>query len=545
MLQCYLSDVIRQFADKGAEHEFQKEKDTENYIVDHHPYSGAGDDCSYIAVVFISGIERNFKMNRMKTVLMTAAMLVCVFACTAVAGKTVYAAPNDTIQTGISADGMDLSGMTQEQAQGVVQSYVNELGQAQVQLQAQDGQSVSISLSELGISWKNPELVSEAVSLGKKGNIVARYKAEKDLQNKGKNYPVVLDFDKEAIRQAVTERCSKFNVEAIDAHLTRVDGSFQIEDGQTGYVVDENASVAAIYDYLTGSWVKGENGNVALVMAVDEPKGKTEELAKVKDVLGTFTTSYSTSGASRSKNVANGCRLINGTTLYPGDTFSTYNTVKPFSTENGYEMAGSYLNGKVVDSIGGGICQVSTTLYNAVLRAELNVTERSPHSMTVHYVDLSEDAAIAGTYKDFKFVNSTEYPIYIEGYTTSDKKITFNIYGKETRDKNRTISFESQMVSETPATTILQEDAGQGIGYKAVSSKGSSGYVAELYKIVKVNGVETDRIKVNKSTYKGTNRVVTYGTAGDPTLSENLRAAIAAQDEALADANIAAAVPAQ
>jgi len=195
--------------------------------------------------------------------------------------------------------------------------------------------------------------------------------------------------------------------------------------------------------------------------------------------------------------------------------------------------------------MGGGICQVSTTLYNAVLRAELNVTERSPHSMTVHYVDLSEDAAIAGTYKDFKFVNSTEYPIYIEGYTTSDKKITFNIYGKETRDKNRTISFESQMVSETPATTILQEDAGQGIGYKAVSSKGSSGYVAELYKIVKVNGVETDRIKVNKSTYKGTNRVVTYGTAGDPTLSENLRAAIAAQDEALADANIAAAVPAQ
>ena len=89
--------------------------------------------------------------------------------------------------------------------------------------------------------------------------------------------------------------------------------------------------------------------------------------------------------------------------------------------------------------------------------------------MTVHYVDLSEDAAIAGTYKDFKFVNSTEYPIYIEGYTTSDKKITFNIYGKETRDKNRTISFESQIVSETPATTILQEDAGQGIGYKAVS----------------------------------------------------------------------------
>ena len=107
-------------------------------------------------------------MNRMKTVLMTAAMLVCVFACTAVAGKTVYAAPNDTIQTGISADGMDLSGMTQEQAQGAVQSYVDKLGQAQVQLQAQDGQSVSISLSELGISWKNRSLFRKQCPLEKR-----------------------------------------------------------------------------------------------------------------------------------------------------------------------------------------------------------------------------------------------------------------------------------------------------------------------------------------------------------------------------------------
>ena len=257
-------------------------------------------------------------------------------------------------------------------------------------------------------------------------------------------------------------------------------------------------------------------------------------------LIGTYSTHYDTT-APRAVNIGIAVERLNGTVIQPGQLFSYSQTLLPRIPENGYVMApaiGRY-------EYGGGICQVSTTLYNAVLRAELNVTERSPHSMTVHYVDLSEDAAIAGTYKDFKFVNSTEYPIYIEGYTTSDKKITFNIYGKETRDKNRTISFESQMVSETPATTILQEDAGQGIGYKAVSSKGSSGYVAELYKIVKVNGVETDRIKVNKSTYKGTNRVVTYGTAGDPTLSENLRAAIAAQDEALADANIAAAVPAQ
>ena len=404
---------------------------------------------------------------------------------------------------------------------------------------------IEAKLSDLGVTFDNEDLVDEAIGVGHAGNIVKRYKDQKDLQHSGKTFPLSWQTNEDTVRTYVEDNCTKYDKKAQNASLTRENGAFNFVAGTEGLELNVDSAVRTISDYLENSWTSDNTEVLNLETQVTEPEGSAEELANIKDLLGSFTTSFSTSGSNRCKNVSSGASHINGTVLYPGEEFSTYETVSPFTEANGYAMAGSYLNGEVVDSMGGGICQVSTTLYNAVLRAELNVTERSPHSMTVHYVDLSEDAAIAGTYKDFKFVNSTEYPIYIEGYTTSDKKITFNIYGKETRDKNRTISFESQMVSETPATTILQEDAGQGIGYKAVSSKGSSGYVAELYKIVKVNGVETDRIKVNKSTYKGTNRVVTYGTAGDPTLSENLRAAIAAQDEALADANIAAAVPAQ
>lgn len=154
-------------------------------------------------------------------------------------------------------------------------------------------------------------------------------------------------------------------------------------------------------------------------------------------MLGTFTTSYSTSGANRSGNVKNGCSKINGTLLYPGDSFSAYETVSPFTEANGYYMAGSYSNGMVVESLGGGICQVSTTLYNAVLLAELDVTERFNHSMIVNYVDPSADAAISGTAKDLKFTNNLDCPVYIEGYTTSDKHITFTVYGQETRPSNR------------------------------------------------------------------------------------------------------------
>ena len=468
-------------------------------------------------------------------------LAICLLAMTS--SMTVCAA-GETILKGVSIDKLDVSGMTREEALAALESYEKNLGGQSIKLGIGDN-VIEAKLSDLGVTFDNEDLVDEAIGVGHAGNIVKRYKDQKDLQHSGKTFPLSWQTNEDTVRTYVENNCTKYDKKAQNASLTRENGAFNFVAGTEGLELNVDSAVRTISDYLENSWTSDNTEVLNLETQVTEPEGSAEELANIKDLLGSFTTSFSTSGSNRCKNVSSGASHINGTVLYPGEEFSAYETVSPFTEANGYAMAGSYLNGEVVDSMGGGICQVSTTLYNAVLRAELNVTERSPHSMTVHYVDLSEDAAIAGTYKDFKFVNSTEYPIYIEGYTTSDKKITFNIYGKETRDKNRTISFESQMVSETPATTILQEDAGQGIGYKAVSSKGSSGYVAELYKIVKVNGVETDRIKVNKSTYKGTNRVVTYGTAGDPILSENLRAAIAAQDEALADANIAAAVPAQ
>ena len=468
-------------------------------------------------------------------------LAICLLAMTS--SMTVCAA-GETILKGVSIDKLDVSGMTREEALAALESYEKNLGGQSIKLGIGDN-VIEAKLSDLGVKFDKEDLVDEAIGVGHAGNIVKRYKDQKDLQHSGKTFPLSWQTNEDTVRTYVENNCTKYDKKAQNASLTRENGAFNFVAGTEGLELNVDSAVRTISDYLENNWTSDNTAVLNLETQITEPEGSAEELANIKDLLGSFTTSFSTSGSNRCKNVSSGASHINGTVLYPGEEFSAYETVSPFTEANGYAMAGSYLNGEVVDSMGGGICQVSTTLYNAVLRAELNVTERSPHSMTVHYVDLSEDAAIAGTYKDFKFVNSTEYPIYIEGYTTSDKKITFNIYGKETRDKNRTISFESQMVSETPATTILQEDAGQGIGYKAVSSKGSSGYVAELYKIVKVNGVETDRIKVNKSTYKGTNRVVTYGTAGDPILSENLRAAIAAQDEALADANIAVAVPAQ
>lgn len=248
---------------------------------------------------------------------------------------------------------------------------------------------------------------------------------------------------------------------------------------------------------------------------VTQPKGNAEDLAMVKDVLGTFTTSYSTSGTSRRANVENGVRLINGTTLYPGEEFSTYESVRPFTEANGYYAAGSYLNGKVVDSIGGGICQVSTTLYNAVLLSELEVTERHNHSMIVSYVDPSMDAAIAESAgKDFKFKNNLNYPIYIEG-VTQNKKVTFTIYGLEERSSDHKVKYESEVLKVTqPDSETIIQDAGMPVGSVVVESA-HVGYVAQLWRVIEENGQEISREVINKSTYKVSPRSATVGTATD------------------------------
>jgi len=189
--------------------------------------------------------------------------------------------------------------------------------------------------------------------------------------------------------------------------------------------------------------------------------------------------------------------------------FSAYEKLTPFTVSNGYFEAGAYSNGKVIDSIGGGACQVTTTLYNAVLLSELEVVERQPHSMTISYVDLSRDSAIAGTWKDLKFKNDTKSPILIEAYT-SGRTITFNIWGDETRDtKTRTIKFETVVLDEkAPGKDVVTKDPTKPTTYSLTTQSAHTGYVAELYKIVYENGVEVSRTRV----YNATPRYVTVGT---------------------------------
>lgn len=433
------------------------------------------------------------------------------------------------MKTGIFIEDIDISGMTAEEATAAVEDYITEMQDMPVILRAAQGNEIEVCASDFGMEWSNPEIIDEAISLGKSGNMIARYKELKDLETNGVTYNLEYSFDDTMVAQVIQEKCAEFDQHAQNATMERVNGEFVIHEEIAGAIVDEAASVEAIKTALSSGENMTEEGVVIeLVAKVEEPVGTAEDLAQVKDLLGTFTTSYSSSGTARSANVANGASLINGSVIYPGEEYSFYDNVKPFTYDNGYYMAGSYLSGMVVDSMGGGICQVSTTLYNAVLMAELEVTERHNHSMIVTYTQISGDAAISESAgKDFRFVNNTGAPIYIEGITTDEKKITFNIYGVETRDENRTIAYENVILEVIqPDYEKIIADSGQGVGYVKVQSA-HVGYKAQLWKVVYVDGVEVSREQVNSSSYSMSPRTAVVGiNTANPQRQEEILAAI-------------------
>ena len=312
------------------------------------------------------------------------------------------------------------------------------------------------------------------------------------------------------LKKFVKKKCKKMCTSAQNAQVSMENGEFVYTDSQEGVTLDVAATVENIQKAV--SEAKDDTSAIRVVAAVEveKPKISKETAERCKDKIGSFSTTFNAGNVNRSKNVANAARLISGSVLYPGETFSVHDAISPLTEENGYYAAASYNQGKVEDTLGGGVCQVSTTLYNAVLRAELEVVERSPHSMVVSYVKPSMDAAIAGDYKDFKFKNNTDVPIYIQGGTYSGT-LYFNIYGEETRSEDRTVTFESEVTDTIePGADKITYDKTKPESYTSVTQEAHTGYKAILWKIVDENGKES-KTQVNSSTYAASPRYVTKG----------------------------------
>lgn len=279
-------------------------------------------------------------------------------------------------------------------------------------------------------------------------------------------------------------------------------------DGKT--IIPEKPGVQFDVEEARSIIGDGSAESYTIPATVTPAKVTAEELKEVlfRDTLAQASTNLDEGNVPRTNNVRLASSSINGTILNPGDEFS-YNGVVGERTEaRGYKPAGAYVNGQVVDEFGGGVCQPSSTLYMAVLRADLEVTERHNHSFTVAYTPLGEDATVDYGNLDFRFKNDTDYPIKIVAEQTNGQMI-MTIIGTKTTDK--TVKTRTDVLATYTPETVEKKDNSMKVGESRVETTPITGYSTRTYKIITENGETTEEL-ANSSNYVKRDKVVYVGT---------------------------------
>lgn len=460
------------------------------------------------------------------------AVLLLVFLITFLLMKNVVnKVPSNVIADHIFIDEVDVSGMKKKEAEEAVVAKLKEYQAQKITFLAEDVKK-EVTLEDAGLQAKDiDQKVKEAVAYGKKGSIFSRFRKLSALKE-DKPYRIELHFsvDSPRVKDTMENKMPALNNQAQNATIKRENGAFIVTEGKKGRKIEMEDSIKVVETFFQGNWKEQKNAKLELVTTVAEPDISKADLDKIQSALGSFSTSF-TSTNSRGKNIKHASSKINGTVLMPGEEYSASTGMGSRNAENGYLEAGSYLDGQTVQTYGGGVCQVSSTLYNAVILAELEITERWSHSMTVDYVKPSMDAAISEGYKDLKFKNNTNAPIYIEGYTVGGK-LTFTIYGEETRPATRKISFVSEVISKTAAKKKFVA-TGDAVGVLKKSVSGHDAVKAKCWKVITENGVEVERVEINSSSYQSSAATWSVGTGTDNAQAKGvLTSAISSQNEA-------------
>lgn len=275
-----------------------------------------------------------------------------------------------------------------------------------------------------------------------------------------------------------------------------------------------------VLENIVAQLEKTEDAEKLLPVVYLTPAIKTADVYRnlLRDILYTASTKFSTwtqNDSNRGNNIRLAVSKIDGTIVSPGQIFSFNETVGRRTSEGGYKIAHTYSGGKVIDSIGGGVCQVSTTLYNTVLFSDLEVIERSNHSFVVKYVPFGRDAAVSYGQVDFKFRNNTKWPVRINGSVSSGNIIQFTLTGTN-ENPGKTIEILHKTLKTINYKVKYIDDPSLEKGKTLVKQKGSRGYVVDTYKIVKQDGVIISNIKIHTSYYKALDTEIRRGTGKLP-----------------------------
>jgi len=311
------------------------------------------------------------------------------------------------------------------------------------------------------------------------------------------------------------------------------------KEAKNAYIVeDENKEIFELYKEENGidfaisikeaeELLKEKKETYIIPLKITKPEVTVKDLGDklFKQSLSKYTTIYDAGNANRSHNIALAAKTINGTIVMPGETFPYNGILGNTNKEKGYKLGTAYVGGKVVESYGGGICQVSSTLYNSALYANLEIVERYNHSYVVSYVPAGRDATVAYGGKDFKFKNNRTYPIRIDA-SAKNGVVSISIKGIK-EDTDYEVVLTSSVLSTTPRSVIYENNSEMDEGTQKVIQKGYDGKKSIAYKILKnKDGSIYSKTVLSKDTYKPMTQIIQVGTKKviiptDPTIQTN------------------------
>ena len=412
-----------------------------------------------------------------------------------------------TFYEGTTVEGVDVSKMTLSNALDYWRDRV-EARNASRTVRLDDG--TTITAGELGYTSDYASVLTTAWSHGRSGTLEERYAmASSRMQNPAAYAIHRTPYSDALVDQFVQMQALKIDRESVDASVADFNVEtyeFTFNPSSTGLQLDTDALRRDVISALEAG-----GGDVTLSVAEQPPEISTEQISEMYGLIDYAITNANASSKSRLNNITLAMSMINGTKLAPGETFSFNGTVGQRTSDRGFKMATAYSGGEVTEQVGGGICQVSTTLFNAAVKADMRIDERHNHSLTVHYVDKGKDATVDWGNQDLKFTNTSADDIYICCYLTDDKRVRFGIFGRLLPGGEK-ITLDAVTVKVNKFETQYQPDPSLPHGKLEVSQNGRDGYKAEAYKVRwDAAGNELSRELLCTSIYKTKNEIILYG----------------------------------
>lgn len=362
-------------------------------------------------------------------------------------------------------------------------------------------------VQEYAYSVEEDELI---ITNGKDGIILNKDKMKKDIEESITN--VSKTFPKEKTIEVKQQKAEAINIDYIYSQIHTDPQDAYIVEEPFQVVVDKDGIDFAITMEEAKNLLKEDKEEYIIPLKVTKAGITVADLGSraFPDVLATFTTRYDAGNSNRSTNLAIACKKINNYVLQPGETFSYNQTVGKRSIENGFREAHIFTSSGVEDGVGGGICQISSTLYNAVVLANLDIVERHNHSYGAGYVDPGRDATVSYGSLDFKFKNPRKYPIKITAYINGGVA-TVTISGIKEKNEPR-VSIVATTTATIPCPVKTIEDPNMEEGRQEVTTAGMNGYKSVAYKYLYYPDGRVEKVQLSADTYATITKVIKVGT---------------------------------